>query len=508
MKKCKTWLMMAVMACAVMIASVVPAFAEDDGGSLLDEIKERGVLVVGTSPDFPPSEFIDPSKTGQDQYVGSDMELARYIADKLGVELEIEASSFDTVLANISTGQIDLAITGLAYTPARAESMEMSIGYNVDEESESSGHGVLIRAEDAETYSSFEALGGAKIAAQTGSLQEMFTQDQLPDCEIQSISSIDDGVALLKNGTVDGVATAWTTGNQYVTNNPELVMMEQKFDNTEEYAGTRVGAPKGETELIEAVNEILEEVNESGIYEQWSQEAIELNNSLTSVDSSGGFFSTCVQIVQEYWGLLLQGLLITLGLAAVTVLFGTLIGSIVAFLYLLKNPVTHFICTAYVEVLRGTPLLLQLWLFITVFSTLTGGEMPMLVSVIIALIINSSAYVAEIIRSGLQSVDKGQTEAAKSLGMSNKNTMLKIIMPQAVKNILPALGNEFISMVKETSLASTFFIGELMTVNSVIKSAIYKSIEPLVIVGIIYFIVTFTLSKFVKYIERRMSVSD
>ena len=134
--------------------------------------------------------------------------------------------------------------------------------------------------------------------------------------------------------------------------------------------------------------------------------------------------------------------------------------------------------------------------------------MPMLVSVIIALVVNSSAYVAEIIRSGIQSVDKGQREAAKSLGMSNRNTMTKIILPQAVKNILPALGNEFVMMVKETSLASTFFIGELMTVNTVIKSATYKSIEPLVIVGLIYFIVTFTLSKGVKYMERRLSVSD
>ena len=124
------------------------------------------------------------------------------------------------------------------------------------------------------------------------------------------------------------------------------------------------------------------------------------------------------------------------------------------------------------------------------------------------MIINSSAYVAEIIRSGIQSVDKGQREAAKSLGMSNRNTMTKIILPQAVKNILPALGNEFVMMVKETSLASTFFIGELMTVNTVIKSATYKSIEPLVIVGLIYFIVTFTLSKGVKFMERRLSVSD
>ena len=153
-------------------------------------------------------------------------------------------------------------------------------------------------------------------------------------------------------------------------------------------------------------------------------------------------------------------------------------------------------------------MLLQLWLFINIFSYLTNGNMPMIVSVIIALVINSSAYVAEIIRSGIQSVDKGQREAAKSLGMSNVHMMTKIIIPQAIKNILPALGNEFVMMIKETSLASTFYIGELMTVNSVIKSATYKSIEPLVIVGLIYFIVTYSLSKLIKYMEGKLSVSD
>ena len=134
--------------------------------------------------------------------------------------------------------------------------------------------------------------------------------------------------------------------------------------------------------------------------------------------------------------------------------------------------------------------------------------MPRIVRVIISLIINSMAYVAEIIRSGIQSVDKGQREAAKSLGMSNVHMMTKIIIPQAIKNILPALGNEFVMMIKETSLASTFYIGELMTVNSVIKSATYKSIEPLVIVGLIYFIVTYSLSKLIKYMEGKLSVSD
>ena len=205
-------------------------------------------------------------------------------------------------------------------------------------------------------------------------------------------------------------------------------------------------------------------------------------------------------------GALIAG--IVLGLAAITVIFGTIIGGLFALVKLSKNKIIQAIAGVYVELIRGTPLLLQLWLFINIFSYLTNGNMPMIVSVIIALVINSSAYVAEIIRSGIQSVDKGQREAAKSLGMSNVHMMTKIIIPQAIKNILPALGNEFVMMIKETSLASTFYIGELMTVNSVIKSATYKSIEPLVIVGLIYFIVTYSLSKLIKYMEGKLSVSD
>ena len=123
----------------IMMSSIMPAFADETDtsttGDLLDKIQERGELVVGTSPDFPPNEFIDSTKTGQAQYVGSDIELAKYIAKKMGVKLTIKASSFDTVLANLQTEEIDLAITGLAYTPARAQQMEMSIGNNKTEDS-------------------------------------------------------------------------------------------------------------------------------------------------------------------------------------------------------------------------------------------------------------------------------------------------------------------------------------------------------------------------------------
>lgn len=513
MKKVWKYLFTGLMVLSMFTASINPLHAEDDaevvdeGGDLLDEILERGELIVGTSPDFAPMEFIDSTKSGQAQYVGCDIELARYIADQLGVKLTIAASSFDTVLANISTGQIDLAITGLAYTPARAKSMELSIGYNLDEET--SNHGLMIREEDAENYPSLASFDETKtVAVQPGSLQEAYVQDQLPNVKIQSVSSLGDAITLLKNKTVDAIAFDYSVGEEYVEKNTGIMMSEALiFDSSSEFEGNRVGAPLGEKELIEAVNEIIEDVNEQGLYTQWKEEAKDLSDSLFEITATS-FVGVCVQLVQYCWPQFLKGLLITLGLAFVTVFFGTVFGAIFALIKLSKNKVVQALSTVYVELVRGTPLLLQLWLFVAIFASLTDGKMPMIASVIIALIINSSAYVAEIIRGGILSVDKGQREAAKSLGMSNKNMMIKIIFPQAIKNILPSLGNEFVMMVKETSLASTFYVGELMTVNSVIKAATYKAIEPLVIVGLIYFIVTFTLSKLINYMEGRLSVSD
>ena len=125
-----------------------------------------------------------------------------------------------------------------------------------------------------------------------------------------------------------------------------------------------------------------------------------------------------------------------------------------------------------------------------------------------ALIMNSSAYVSEIIRGGIQAVDKGQIEAAKSLGMSDRHTMIKIVLPQAIKTILPALGNEFIMMIKETSLASVFFINELMCTQKILQSSQFLVWQPLFIVAIIYFVVTFGLSKLVNLLEKRLAVSD
>ena len=174
-----------------------------------------------------------------------------------------------------------------------------------------------------------------------------------------------------------------------------------------------------------------------------------------------------------------------------------------------KDPAVNTVAGIYVEIVRGTPMLLQLYFFYFMLPmAFPKMNLSPVVCATVALCLNSAAYVSEVIRSGIQAVDKGQMEAARSLGLNQKQAMVKVILPQAVKNIMPALGNEFVMMIKDTSLASTFFVGELMTVWQTVRGVLYLSIEPLIIVGCIYFIVTFSLSKGIYYMERRMSANE
>ena len=225
-------------------------------------------------------------------------------------------------------------------------------------------------------------------------------------------------------------------------------------------------------------------------------------------------FNNIILILEKYWGLFLQGIGVTLMLSAIAVVFGILIGSLLALMRLSKFHIGRFrpldfIATIYVEIIRGTPLLLQLYFFFFLLPMMIPAlETSAPFSITLALCLNSGAYVAEVIRAGISAVDKGQTEAARSLGLNSRQTMLKIVFPQAVKNILPALCNEFVSIIKETSLASTFFVGDLMTTYKTINGVTYLSIEPLIIVGIIYFLLTFTLSKGIAVLERRLKTSD
>jgi His/Glu/Gln/Arg/opine family amino acid ABC transporter permease subunit len=191
-----------------------------------------------------------------------------------------------------------------------------------------------------------------------------------------------------------------------------------------------------------------------------------------------------------------------------TVAFGTVFGALLALVKIGKIKPLKWIVNAIVEIIRGTPMLLQLYistfLIPVIIPAMNQLENKKLICISFTLILNSAAYVSEIIRSGIEAVDKGQTEAARSLGLNSTTTMIQVVLPQAVKNILPALGNEFITIIKETSLASTFYVGELMTTYHVIVGKTHNSLPILMIIGIIYFVLNFVLSKALGVFERRM----
>ena len=220
-------------------------------------------------------------------------------------------------------------------------------------------------------------------------------------------------------------------------------------------------------------------------------------------------FEDMGKIFVKYWDLfLIKGLSATLLLSLMTVVLGTIFGAFLALVKIGKIKPLKWIVNALVEIIRGTPMLLQLYISTFLIPVLIPAmnelENKKLLCISFTLVLNSAAYVSEIIRSGIEAVDKGQTEAARSLGLNSTTTMIEVVLPQAVKNILPALGNEFITIIKETSLASTFFIGELMTQYHIIVGKTHNSLPILMIIGIVYFILNFVLSKALGAFERRM----
>lgn len=215
-----------------------------------------------------------------------------------------------------------------------------------------------------------------------------------------------------------------------------------------------------------------------------------------------------IKLLAKYYPVYLSGLWGTLWISAVTVLSGALLGMLVALMRMSRSKLPNGIAGAYVEILRGTPILLQLYFFWIGLPKLVPFELSDTQCIVAALAVNASAFISEIIRAGIAAVDKGQWEAARSIGLSESHMMTHVILPQAVKNILPALCNEFISTVKGTSLASVFFVGELMTSFKTVQSATFLALQSLTIVGIIYFVLNFVLSRLLGVLERRLTVSD
>lgn len=243
----------------------------------LEEIIDRGYIEVATEPYFIPFQFIDPNKEGVEKYVGSDIELAQYIADKLGVELRLVALEFVAVLSGITEGKYDLAISALAYTPARAEAMIMSKGYYFAEDTP--GYGLLIREEDKNRIKNPKDLKDKVVVVQSGSLQELLAIEQIAEFkELKRVSSTNDGHLMVEENKADSCVVAKSMAQLYIDANAQCglkIVDNFEFEIDKEVDGTRIGISLGERELADKINEIIDEVLDSGIYKEWHDNYVE-----------------------------------------------------------------------------------------------------------------------------------------------------------------------------------------------------------------------------------------
>ena len=267
-------------------ASEAPAETEAPAESqgVLDQIKADGVLYVTLSPDFAPMEFIDSSKDGQEQYVGFDVTLAKYIADYIGVDLVIEPMSFDACQTAVYTGSVPMSISGYSWTEERSENYEISDYYYAgDNETEQV---ILIKKTDADKYTSAEDFSGVDVGAQNASLQMNLLTSQLPDANPITIGDLGVGVLELQNGSIEALAVAKGNAEMIIDSNPDLMICSWEFEVAAEYEANVILITKGETALLNVVNEALAKAYADGLYGTWYEDAVALAKSENAAEVS------------------------------------------------------------------------------------------------------------------------------------------------------------------------------------------------------------------------------
>ncbi|HCS9091868.1 TPA: ABC transporter permease subunit [Staphylococcus aureus] len=460
------------------------AHAEQD--QTWEKIKERGELRVGLSADYAPMEF-EHTVNGKTEYAGVDIDLAKKIAKDNNLKLKIVNMSFDSLLGALKTGKIDIIISGMTSTPERKKQVDFSDSYMMTKNI------MLVKKDKVNEYKDIKDFNNKKVGAQKGTEQEKIAQTEIENASITSLSRLPDVILALKSGKVEGAVVEKPVAEAYLKQNPKLGISNVKFN--EEEKDTVIAVPKDSPKLLSQINKTIKEVKDKGLIDKY------MTNAANAMNDDSGFIS-------KYGSFFLKGIKITILISLIGVALGSILGAFVALMKLSKIKIISWIASIYIEILRGTPMLVQVFIVFFGITAALGLDISALVCGTIALVINSSAYIAEIIRAGINAVDKGQMEAARSLGLNYRQTMKSVIMPQAIKNILPALGNEFVTLIKESSIVSTIGVGEIMFNAQVVQGISFDPFIPLLVAAALYFVLTFVLTRIMNMIEGRLNASD
>lgn len=441
--------------------------------------------VIGTDTTFAPFEFRDSSG----EMTGIDMDLIRAIGKDQGFNVEIRSLGFNAALQALSSNQVDGVIAGMSITDERKKIYDFSEPYF------ESGVQMAVAAgnNDIKTY---EDLKGKTVVAKTGAEGETFAKSIASKYGF-TVQSLDQSATMyesVKSGNAVAVFDDYPVLAYGIAQGNGLKTV------TEKEAGGSYGfaVNKGKNpELLAAFNDGLAKLKANGEYQQILDKYLAAPKNT----SSGSFWDLLTQAFPA----LMKGLGNTLLVTAVSFVFAMILGLLFGFMKVSNNIVLRGIATTFVNVFRGTPLLVWAFFFYFGIPQITGQPINIWVAGILTLALNSGAYVAEIVRGAIQSVDPGQLEAARSLGLGYGKSMQRVVVPQAFKIMTPSLINQLIIMLKDSSLLLAIGFAELLYQAQQIYAANFRVTEVLIIVAVIYFVAIFLLTKLANYADRKFN---
>ncbi|WP_445637743.1 ABC transporter substrate-binding protein [Nostoc sp. DSM 114161] len=461
-------------------------------------------LRVATEPAFPPFEF--QGQSGELQ--GFSIDLMNAIATAANFKVNFQSLPFDGIIPALQAKTVDAAISSITITEERAKTISFSRPYF------KAGLAIAIRA-DNQNITGFDSLKNQKIAVQIGTTGAAKAKS-IPGVQIRSFDSAPLALQELLNGNVDAVINdAPVTLYAINTGNLKGIKVVEKL-LTEEFYGIATAKNSPYLTLInEGLNNVLKNGTYSQVYQKWFKAEPPSSLPVTSPfenQTSAGVpqIFTSINVILQAVPTLFQGALVTLQLTILSVVFGLIGGSLIGIIRLSHIAPLRWLARAYVDFFRGTPLLVQIFMIYfglpailqQLGSTFTFDR---LVAGVIALSLNSAAYIAEVVRAGIQSIEVGQSEAARSLGLSSVQTMRFVIFPQAFRRMIPPLGNEFISLLKDTSLVAVIGFEELFRKGQLIVADNYRAFEIYAGVAVVYLCLTLLSSQAFSLLEAWMN---
>ncbi|HEY9825007.1 MAG TPA: ABC transporter substrate-binding protein/permease [Stenomitos sp.] len=465
----------------------------------------KGELVMITSPDYPPYEFYDTTG-GERKIVGFDVDIANTLARELGFKLKIQESDFNGLIPALQAGRADFVMAGMTPTPERKKNVDFSIIYYDAKDT--------IVAPKGSNLKTPADLKGKQVGVQLGTIQEQNAQaiaKKVPGIQLKQLNKVPDIIQEIRANRIQAAIIEDTVAQGFIQSNPDL---EYTAIASEEQSGSAIAFPKG-SKLVAPFNQVLSKMKGSGELEtlatKWfsmNTTALEAQKAPEAPAKKGGLNINFGRLSFDDYLFILKGIPTTLLFTLSSVLLGLIAATGLSLLKISGIKPLQWFANAYTSIFRGTPLLLQLSLIYYAIPQLFGFDITPLQAGVTTFTLNSGAYMSETIRAGIQAVDKGQSEASMSLGVPYSMMMKDIILPQALKNILPALVNETVSLLKDSSLVSTVGVVETLRASQIVGANKYIYFEPLLTAGLLYYLMVVGLTAAASTLERRLKRSD